>query len=497
MKSANCFAAALVTLLGFFWSPTAFAVDTVIVGSKKFTESYVLGEIARLQLERDGFTVKHRQGIGATGIVWTALQRGDISLYPEYTGTITEEILKTTSGLSLESIREALAPQGIGMTDSLGFNNTYAIVMRRTKAEQLGIRTISDLRGHPGLRVSLSNEFLNRQDGWEPLSETYQLSQFRPRGIEHGIAYAAIAADQIDVTDAYSTDAGISRYDLLVLEDNRSFFPEYRAVFLHRLDIPPAALASLDRLTSSITESEMIRLNSIAEKTTKYTEAAASYFGDSRESIRARAETYPQRLARWTARHLYLVGISLAMAILVGLPLGIMAARGGTTGQVILGAVGVIQTIPSLALLAFLVPVLGISPNTAILALFLYSLLPIVRNTASGLQSIPNSLRESAAALGLTPSAQLTKVYLPLASRNILAGIKTSAVINVGTATIAALIGAGGLGEPIISGLSLNDNRTILEGAIPAALLALLVQWGFELMDRLVIPKGLRRPPAR
>jgi osmoprotectant transport system permease protein len=153
-----------------------------------------------------------------------------------------------------------------------------------------------------------------------------------------------------------------------------------------------------------------------------------------------------------------------------------------------------VQTIPSLALLALLVPLpfFGISARTAIAALFLYSLLPIVRNTASGLQDIPRSLRESAIALGLTPSARLWQIYLPMASRSILSGIKTSAVINVGTATLAALIGAGGLGEPILSGLNLNDHVTILEGAIPAALLALLVQSLFDLFDRVLIPKGLR-----
>ena len=180
--------------------------------------------------------------------------------------------------------------------------------------------------------------------------------------------------------------------------------------------------------------------------------------------------------------------------MIVGIPLGILASRGGAVGHVILGFAGVMQTIPSLALLALLVPLpfFGISVRTAITALFLYGLLPIVRNTATGLQDIPRSLRESAIALGLEPGAQLRKIFLPIASRSILAGIKTSAVINIGTATLAALIGAGGLGEPILSGLNLNDHVTILQGAIPAAVLALLVQWLFDLLDRVLIPKGLR-----
>jgi osmoprotectant transport system permease protein len=189
-----------------------------------------------------------------------------------------------------------------------------------------------------------------------------------------------------------------------------------------------------------------------------------------------------------------LAGFSLLLAVVAGVPLGIFASRGGAVGHAILAFAGIVQTIPSLALLALLVPIpfFGISPRTAIAALFLYGLLPIVRNTATGLQDIAPALRESAVALGLEPGARLRKIYLPIASRTILAGIKTSAVINIGTATLAALIGAGGLGEPILSGLNLNDHATILQGAIPAALLALLVQWLFDLFDRILIPKGLR-----
>jgi len=482
----------LLTLLCLA-TPPIHADDTLVVGSKKFTESYVLGEIARKALTDAGFTVEHRQGIGATGIVWEALKTGAIAVYPEYTGTIGEEILKSKTPLSADAMQKALAPFGVGMTNSLGFDDTYAIVMRRDQAQQLGIHTITDLQKHADLRISLSNEFLKRKDGWEPLATRYSLTAMEPKGIEHGLAYAALSAKQIDITDAYSTDAGIAKNDLVVLDDDRHFFPEYKAVFLYRLSLPPNALSALRKIEGTIDDTKMTRLNAEAEKTKDYGLAAASYFGDTAHTQAAKsAASYPEKLTSWTLRHLYLVGISLLFAVIVGIPLGIVASRGGALGSLILAVVGAIQTIPSLALLAFLVPVLGISPNSAIVALFLYSLLPIVRNTATGLQDIPIGLRESAAALGLSSGAQLTKVYLPLASRSILAGIKTSAVINVGTATIAALIGAGGLGEPIISGLSLNDNRTILEGAIPAAVLALLVQGAFDLLDRFLIPRGLR-----
>jgi osmoprotectant transport system permease protein len=237
----------------------------------------------------------------------------------------------------------------------------------------------------------------------------------------------------------------------------------------------------------------MIRLNAAAEEAKDYAAAASLYFGRD-SSSEAQSGTVVRRIAGWALRHVQLVVVSLGIAILIGVPLGIRAARPGTLSQLVLGAVGVIYTIPSLALLAMLaaVPLLGISGRTAIFALFLYSLLPIVRNTAAGLRTIPPELRESAAALGLEPRAQLRMVLLPLAMPTILAGIKTSAVINIATATLAALIGVGGLGEPILSGLNLNDPSLILQGAVPAALLALLVQLGFDRVERWLVPRGLR-----
>jgi osmoprotectant transport system permease protein len=366
--------------------------------------------------------------------------------------------------------------------------------MRRDQADQLAIKTISDLRAHSGLKFGLTHEFLERHDGWRPLSARYQLAPAQVLGIDHALGYSALAKGQIDVKDAYSTDAKIGDYGLVTLVDDLAFFPQYKAVFLYRKTLPPEAAHALNDLSNSIDEAGMIRLNSEAERTKNYAAAAQQFFEITEGASPFVSETLRSKLLRWITRHLELAGISLLLAIAIGLPLGIIASRGGSIGHAILGIVGVIQTIPSLALLALLVPLpfFGISARTAIVALFLYGLLPIVRNTASGLQDIPKPLRESAIALGLTAGQRLRKIFLPLASRSILGGIKTSAVINIGTATLAALIGAGGLGEPIISGLNLNDHVTILEGAIPAALLALLVQFLFDLLDRVLIPRGLR-----
>ena len=486
-------------LLIFSWFPgfliqSASADQSVTIGSKKFTESYVLGEIANRQLNDAGISADHRQGMGGTIILWQALRGGQIDAYPEYTGTIVQEILKRSDPMHVDLIEEELRKMGIGMTKPLGFNNTYALVMLRNRAEALGIHTISDLQKHPELKFGLTHEFLDRQDGWSPLAVAYRLSSQNVVGIDHALGYDALRTGQTDVKDAYSTDAKIAQYDLTVLDDDQKFFPRYDAVFLYRLSLDEKAGAVLCTLEGKIDEATMTRLNAEAERTKSYAQAASLFFDSRAKSGSGFGETFSHKLARWTTRHLELAGFSLLLSILVGVPLGIWASRGGAIGHLILGFAGIVQTIPSLALLALLVPLpfFGISVRTAIVALFLYGLLPIVRNTATGLQDIPRALRESAVALGLSPRARLFQIYLPMASRSILAGIKTSAVINVGTATLAALIGAGGLGEPILSGLDLNDHATILQGAIPAAILALLVQGLFDLLDRVLIPKGLR-----
>ena len=489
--------APLLGLLTTLCALTTFPclAEPILVGSKKFTESYVLAEIAKSAMENAGIATEHRQGMGGTIILWEALRTGQIGFYPEYTGTIAEEILKTLPSTPPTAIRAQLEKSGVGMTGELGFNNTYALVMQRSVADRLQIRKISDLRNHPDLKFGFTHEFLNRRDGWPPLADKYLLQTQNVSGIDHGIGYAALRNGSIQVKDAYSTNAKIGENDLVVLEDDLQFFPQYKAVFLYRLTLPPNAIGVLRSLEGTLDENRMIRLNAEAERTKNYSRAAQLYFQTADESQPGRTgESLTDKLIRWTSRHLQLAGISLLLSVIVGIPLGIAASRGGPIGHGILAVTGVVQTIPSLALLALLVPVpfFGISPRTAIAALFLYGLLPIVRNTATGLQDIAQPVRESAIALGLEPSARLWKIYLPIASRTILGGIKTSAVINIGTATLAALIGAGGLGEPILSGLNLNDHATILQGAIPAAFLALLVQWSFDLVDRILIPKGLR-----
>lgn len=481
----------------------AVGAETLTVGSKRFTESYVLGEIVRQAAEAAGEArVEHKPGLGNTGIVFAALASGSIDLYPEYTGTIEREILKSEAASDLAQLNHRLAAFGLGVAVPLGFNNTYALAMREDQARQLGVRTLSDLARHPQLRLGLSQEFLGRADGWEGLKKTYGLPFATPRGLDHGLSYDAIGAAQVDVIDVYATDAKIAKYRLRVLEDERKYFPAYDAVLLYRLDLParmPKTWAALRKLEGNIPPQRMAALNAQAELEGKsFAQVAAEFLanvgtggGPAKRSFVA--VLFGPDFWRLTREHLILVFVSLAGAIAVGLPLGIWAARTPVARQPVLSAVGVIQTIPSLALLAFLIPVLQrIGTLPALVALFLYALLPIVRNTYTGLTDIPAQLRESAQALGLPSGARLRLIELPLASRAILAGIKTSAVINVGTATIAAFIGAGGYGERIAAGLALNDHAMLLAGAVPAAVLALAVQALFELADRWLVPAGLR-----
>src|SRR5579875_452228 len=467
---------------------------TVVIGSKNFTESLVLGEIARLAARERGIDVQHKRSLGGTRILWEALRHGDIDAYPEYTGTITHELLHgVPPGAGIGALRTRLAKLGIGITDSLGFNDTYAIGKRDKEAANLHIRSIDDLARHPDLKLAFSNEFMNRADGWPGMKRVYHLPQ-NARGMDHALAYRALASGAIDAIDLYSTDAEIAYYHLRVLKDDRHYFPRYEAVYLYRLDLDrraPGFVAALNSLAGTIDASQMRAMNKAVQIGGQDPTVVAARFLGVQAGGGSIDNFWPQ-LGRYTLEHLALVGISLSLAIIIAVPLGIFSARHRRLGEVVVGLTGILQTVPSLALFVFMIPLFGIGAEPAIAALFLYSLLPIVRNTHAGLCGIEPSLLESAAALGLPSRVRLWRIELPLALRPILAGIKIAAVINVGTATLGALIGAGGYGQPILTGIRLDSIPLIMEGAIPAALLALVMQGMFEGIERALTPRGLR-----
>ena len=497
-----------VTMLALAVSVLADSPDRPLVriGSKSGIENVTLGEMLTLLADEAGAEAQHKSALGGTQIVFAALKKGDIDAYVEYTGTLSQEILKGQRVRSDDDIRAALAKMDLVMSRPLGFNNTYALGMKAEVAEKMKIASISDLaraaKSSEGskLKFGFSDEFLKRGDGWPAVKALYQFEQ-SPTGLDHSLAYRGLTTGTLHVTDLYSTDPEIVVHGLKVLEDDLGSFPEYHAVILYRQDLKdraPQVLQSLLKLEGKIDQQAMVEMNTRVRIDKARDRNVAGDF--LRDKLQIDTDTGEEKkwivigrdFVRNTTRHLLLVFCSLSAAIVVALPLGIWAFKYSKVTHGILGIVSIIQTIPSMAVLVFMIPLLGIGVKPAIMALFLYSLLPIVRNTFAGLNEIPANLKESAIVLGLTRQARLYLVELPIASRSILAGIKTAAVINVGTATIGGLIGAGGYGEPILTGLRLMDVSLLLQGAVPAALLAIVVQGLFELLERLIVPKGLR-----
>ncbi len=505
----------------------ASAADALRIGSKRFTEAYILAEVLA-QVARPHAAVEVKSGLGNTAIVYEALRAGSIDVYPEYTGTIDLEILKNTQPSSLEAMRMQLAPLGLGVAVRLGFNDGYALAMRKDVAQKLGIQKLSDLAQHPNLRLGLSNEFIGRADGWKGLAQRYHLSQ-QPQGLDHGLAYDAVAGGQVDVIDIYTTDAKIDHLGLRVLQDDAVHFPRYDAVLLYRLDVPQrfaAAWAAWQGLAGSISEPAMIAMNARAElQSVAFDVIARDHLaGAAAAAIKpaasaatvappasgaatvslgspanARTATEPAAgfwaqlwsrfwaadLARLTAQHLGLVFGSVGLAVLIGVPLAAWVAPHARARGALLGLTGVVQTIPALAMLAVLISAVGaIGTLPALIALTLYALLPIMRNTCTGLAEVPAGLRDAALALGLTAWQRMRLIELPLAMPLILAGVRTATTIAVGTATIAAFIGAGGYGERIVTGLALNDKALMLAGALPSAAMALLFEGAFAWLQQ-------------
>ncbi|HEX4996238.1 MAG TPA: glycine betaine ABC transporter substrate-binding protein [Methylomirabilota bacterium] len=475
------------------------APDGVIrVGSKSFTESYILAEIAAQVIDQVGEArAERRVGLGGTGLTYRALESGAIDLYAEYTGTLARVLLKDGSLETPAAIAGRLAPSGLTVSASLGFANTYALAVRADVAERLGLRTIGDLARHPELRAAFSSGFLEREDGWPGLRARYGLALARTEVMEHALTYRAIASGQVDVMDVFSTDGQLERLQLRLLDDDRRFFPDYSAVLLARREMTeryPRSWARLrEALEGRLDGAKMARLNAMADLDgRRVSEVAAVFLGGAVPGGPGRHREMLAELAALTVDHLVLVLISVGVAIVLGIPMGIVAARYRRAGQLELSATAMLQTVPALALLMFMIPLFGIGKGPALVALSLYALLPIARNTYAGLIAIDRTLLEIAGVLRLAPVRRLLRIELPLAAIPIMAGIKTAAVTTVGTATLAAFIGGGGYGALIVRGLALDDTATILAGAAPAALMALAFHALFELADRVLIPRGLR-----
>lgn len=496
----------------------------VIVASKPFGESYLLCEMFAQLLEAHGIAVTRRPGLGATAVAFAALRRNAIDVYPEYTGTGLVAILHDSLSDSIahdpravyEYVARAFAARyRVRWLPPLGFQNTYAIAVRRATAEQYHIRTLSDLtREGTHMVAGFTPDFIGRSDGLPGLARAYGLHLRDVRPLAPAVKYQALAASAVDVVDGYSTDGLLARYDLVTLIDDRHFFPPYEAAAVvgPRLALEnPTAVATLTLLSDRLSETRMRELNRRVEvggeDVHRVAAAALAELGlvqphavDAAMRARDTHVGFWQYLwerratiATLTLRHLFLVAVALAAAILVAVPLGLGLERGRSIAEPVVRVLGMIQTIPSIAMLAFMIPLLGIGTVPALVALWLYALYPIARNTYTGVRDADPAAVEAAEALGTTPPQRLLMVRLPLAAPVIMAGVRTAAVITVGAATLAAFIGAGGLGEPIVAGLALADTRMVLSGALPAAALALIVDGALALVERALTPAYLVR----
>ncbi len=503
-------------LCGLAASPGSAAQrsERFVVASKNFTESRILGEIiAQLVAAHTELAVEHRANLGGTLVCWEALKAGEVDAYPEYTGTAWAIVLREAGHVSdplqafLHVERAFRERWDVAWLAPFGFENSYALAMAEERAAALEVRSISDLVARsPELRAGFSIEYMQREDGWSGLQPFYGLAFDDVRALEHGLAYEALAKGSIDVIDAYTTDAKLLRYDLRLLIDDRGFYPPYDAAPLVRgtvLRAHPSLRALLERLAFRLSDERMIALNHRVEVEGADFALAAREFlvaaglldeGAAGSVAGTAARGSRTDLVRLAGEHLLLTFVAVLLAALIAVPLGIAITKHRGAERVALGLASAIQTVPSLALLAFLiaVPFLGLSVRSAVVALMLYAILPILRNTFTGLNAVAPELVDAARGMGLTERQILWRIQLPLATRTIFAGIRTATVISIGVATLAAFIGAGGLGEPIITGLYLNDVGLILSGAIPAALLALLADRSLALLEQRLIPRGLR-----
>ncbi|MEC9240366.1 MAG: glycine betaine ABC transporter substrate-binding protein, partial [Pseudomonadota bacterium] len=421
-----------------------------------------------------------------------ALLAGEIDVYVEYSGTLEQTILKLGQRTSILGLNEHLLSRGLSLLSPLGFNNTYAIAVRKEVAEEFSLERISQLTDYRDLRVVVSHEFLEREDGWPGMRRVYGFDWI-PEGIEHGLAYQAMADGSIDITDAYSTDGELQRYDLTVLADDKAFFPTYLAIPLIRDDLSPRAQAAIEDLAGTLDDSSMASLNaSVVFEGEDFASAARNHLRSIGFDVADGGSNTFDDLIRNTQRHLWLTAIALLTATVVGIVLALAVFQVAWISNAVLYVAGLLQTIPSIALLALMIPIFGIGMLPAVMALFLYSLLPIVRNSVTALATVDPVLRRVGKAMGLTRYDEIRYVYVPLAMPAILAGVRTAAVISIGTATLAAFIGAGGLGDPIVTGLALNDTSLILQGAIPAAVLAIATELMFEGIERVLVPRHLK-----
>ena len=493
-----------------------FQKKEVTIGSKIFTENILLAEMLAVLLEENyNFKVIRKFNLGGTKLVFDALRNKEIDIYPEYTGTGYTMILKMSGETQPKKTyrivkKEFLDQFNLMWSLPLGFENTYALAVRDSDPRFKNIHSISQLKGKTNfLNIAAGHEFMERKDGFSNFIKKYQLhfQEDKIWTMNQGLMYSALKNKKMDMVMAYSTDGRIQAFDLKTLKDDKRFFPAYGAAYLTRrefLDQNPKIKKAFKELEGSIAEKEMIFLNNQVDQL-KYDGAqAVKNFLIKKNLLEEDIQNLKQEgwLDYYLSKkeyffkifyeHLLLIFVSLFFALLLAVPIGLWASYNIRVEKFVFLIVNTLQTVPSLALLAIFIPFLGIGFLPAVVTLFIYSLLPIIRNTFEGVKNIDRVFISAGAGIGLNSWQILRHIQIPLALPMILAGVRTSAVIVVGTATLAAFIGAGGLGDPIFRGIAALNSKLIFLGAVPACLLAILIDRLLAFSETVIIPKGLK-----
>lgn len=506
----------LLLFICLFLSQNILAKDSLIIGSKKFSESFVLSEMVAVLLEEKYNTkVIRKLGLGGTQVAFDALKTGGIHVYPEYTGTGYIMILKKEGQRNPEKVYQIVKDEfdkkwSIVWSKPLGFNNTYALAVRRSDPRFKEIENISQLQDKTNdLRYAGAYEFMERKDGHKRFVQHYDLV-FHPKNVitmDAGLMYSAIKNKKVDVIVAYSTDGRISAYNLKTLNDDYYFFPPYYVSLIAKketLQKYPQLQKVFHQLEGQISQKEMMYMNDLVDRKKIPAQKVARNFLIKKGILQGKVEKLNQNesffsyalskkdyLIKIIKEHLILSFGALFIALIISLPIGVILSRYRSLGHYVFPVINTIQTIPSLALLGFLIPLMGIGIKPALVALFLYSLLPLIRNTYSGLIAVDKNYIEASKGIGLTKGQILFKVELPLALPIIMTGVRTATVIVIGTATLAALIGAGGLGDPIFRGVATVNSQLILLGAFPSALLAIITDKLIGLLESKMVSPGL------
>ncbi|RLA63412.1 MAG: hypothetical protein DRQ88_04645 [Epsilonproteobacteria bacterium] len=472
-------------ILSLFLTFNLFAKATPVltVGSKLETENKILAEIIAQALETTGeVQIERKFSLGSSGVIYNTLKKGDIDIYPEYSKRIGEVVISSQWQRHLYQINKALAGEGILMAGLLGFNNSYSLVVKKDNVKFKNIENISDLKGFTSYQRAFSYDFLRAQDGFS--------SVFKAYGIDTGIKHrsfkmkkdrliGALNSGEVDLIQVGSTSPDIVRHNLKVIKDDKKHMSRNFGIILVKGSFAkrfPASWKLLnDVILKKITNDDMAKMNAQVELEGKtYSTVAMSFL--KKAGLDTRFSLWKQISPKFFT-HLQLVIIPLLFSTLFGLFLVVMATKNKVFEKLVSSINRFYKPIPFLIILCVLIPFLGTGKVPVYMALFIFGIFPIVKWSKSTNEE----------------DANLSWWGTPMASHNIWAGIKNTAFINVGIATLAAYIGAGGLGDLIISGLSGKDKNLILMGVIPAIILAAFIHLIVELSDKYTTPKSLRR----